>query len=131
MEIDRHRRDFCTLVRNQHRRAGTWWPASAGCDVNGHKSLQMREVDCVGRLRQGVEQGRSDALGFRHDALLCLRTLGRPEITPHNWISEQSRSRMPDEGLGIAAIGLGNPQDREGVGYRSAADPAVPRRLGD
>ena len=41
--------------------------------------------------------------------------LGRPEITPHNWISEQSRSRMPDEGLGIAAIGLGNPQDREAI----------------
>jgi hypothetical protein len=32
--------------------------------------------------------------------------LGRPEITPHNWISEQSRAGMPDEGLGIAAVGL-------------------------
>ena len=32
--------------------------------------------------------------------------LGRPEITPHNWISEQSRTGMPDEGLGIAAVGL-------------------------
>src|SRR5205807_3525214 len=25
---------------------------------------------------------------------------------PHNWISEQSRAGMPDEGLGIAAIGF-------------------------
>jgi hypothetical protein len=24
--------------------------------------------------------------------------LGRPEITPHNWDSEQSRAGMPDEG---------------------------------
>jgi hypothetical protein len=32
--------------------------------------------------------------------------LGRPEITPHNWISEQSRAGMPDKGLGIAGIGL-------------------------
>ena len=29
--------------------------------------------------------------------------LGRPEITPHNWISQQSRAGMPDDGLGIAA----------------------------
>ena len=27
-------------------------------------------------------------------------------VTPHNWISEQSRAGMADEGLGVAAIGL-------------------------
>ena len=32
--------------------------------------------------------------------------LGRPEITPHNWISEQSRAGIPDEGVDIAAVGL-------------------------
>ena len=31
--------------------------------------------------------------------------MGRP-VTPHNWISEQSRAGVPDEGLGIAGIGF-------------------------
>jgi Malic enzyme, NAD binding domain len=83
-------------------------------DQEGSRKHQYVELDAVlglPRRHTGEEELRAKNVSHiaqRHRVVKAQRQRRRcrPEITPHNWISEQSCAGMPDKGLGIAGIGL-------------------------